>query len=995
MRQELRTWIADADTRHNLTQYGLHSQLPELNYQDGRAFDLYITLVGELFDFLRNEPGDTRDWSTLGNAFSQIATQLDKATLLDAKFFSAAAFYNGGFSASAYLAMKTTRADGWQSDVYRACYDFLARSSQAESGMVGELRRSLLDGAAESIEQARRQAAHAEEEALERDPSEWVAWRVYSSLLSQFARTNIRAVLPAGSSPKWDPLVSSFISRSVPVWDFFPSQIAAISAGLLTSEQPFSLQMPTGAGKTALTETLLFSHLTDHPNDVAILLVPYRSLARELRYSVATRLSSIGLPTRTVYGGTVPTQDEAQDLDRIRAIIATPEALTGLLGRAPELLPRIALIVCDEGHLLDSAGRGVGLELLLARFLGREADRPRTVFISAIVPNIEDVNAWLGGSDQSVVRSTFRPADAEYAVLRPTGKGLATQVGLEMRAVDSTLAAHTLSGFLRDTDFRFTNPKTRRTNTYTFTSIKTQAIAAARKSLLLGTVAVFSATKTGNQGVIGLANELLSQLAADLPLPRPLDMSNDSRGIDLVSDYLTREFGSAWVGTQALRAGTVVHHGDIPQETREALEELLGDGKVRLVLCTSTLAEGVNLPIRTLILYAVQRRSQTGRPIPMLARDIRNLVGRAGRAGSSTKGLVICANPKQWVVVAPVASDQPGEDVHGALRELVERLQDDLRRAEVPLSNEWLERITALYPLTDGVDSTLLELLHDDVGDEQFRDIAATLAAHTFAANQLDRDAQDLLVNVFTTRATRLSGLRTNGRLAWVRETGARVRLVDSVVADLAPRLDDWESVDSPLNYGLLNAVLTWAYTRPEFKEDLAKAFTSGNSEESQEPRLPDVAAVLNIVRGWVSGDSFAQIASTTNRTVDQILRIHGSVISYSLATLIEQAIAVLQRYMPGLGVTISDAVTSLPEYLRYGVSTPIARTLMTSGLRHRRAAVLLAAHPAMTENANFLRRPQEIARGILTTEDGWRESLGEFVFERTLQDLENIADRR
>lgn len=142
-----------------------------------------------------------------------------------------------------------------------------------------------------------------------------------------------------------------------------------------------------------------------------------------------------------------------------------------------------------------------------------------------------------------------------------------------------------------------------------------------------------------------------------------------------VMRYLEMEYGPDWIGTRALQVGAVLHHGDIPQETREVLEALLRHGDVRLAICTSTLAEGVNLPIRTLVLYSVQRRSKSGQPENLLARDIKNLVGRAGRAGATTKGLVICANADQWHVVEPVARQVPGEHVKGALRTLIARLQ--------------------------------------------------------------------------------------------------------------------------------------------------------------------------------------------------------------------------------------------------------------------------------------------------------------------------------
>src|SRR5690606_15363651 len=132
---------------------------------------------------------------------------------------------------------------------------------------------------------------------------------------------------------------------------------------------------------------------------------------------------------RCAYGGTVPTGDEVRDLDSTRVMVATPEALSGILSAEPAFFRRIALVICDEGHLLDGAGRGVSLELLLARMRARE-DAPRIVFVSAIVPNIEEINSWLGGTTETVVRSDYRPALAEFAVLQPVGKGAGASVTL-------------------------------------------------------------------------------------------------------------------------------------------------------------------------------------------------------------------------------------------------------------------------------------------------------------------------------------------------------------------------------------------------------------------------------------------------------------------------------------------------------------------------------------------------------------------------------------
>jgi len=107
--------------------------------------------------------------------------------------------------------------------------------------------------------------------------------------------------------------------------------------------------------------------------------------------------------------------------------------------------------------------------------------------------------------------------------------------------------------------------------------IKTQAVATARKALAMGSVAVFAANKRGNQGCVGLAEELLSQLALPLTPPIPLQFVGDTASLQAAHEYLLLEYGADWVGTRALEAGAVLHHGDIPQETREVVETLLRD----------------------------------------------------------------------------------------------------------------------------------------------------------------------------------------------------------------------------------------------------------------------------------------------------------------------------------------------------------------------------------------------------------------------------------
>jgi superfamily II DNA/RNA helicase len=979
--------------RH-LGQFSVAALPIELAQIGNRLTDYYISLVGELFDGIHSTNTPSDDWAQLGNAFLQFSkeTPAEQVQALgiskdEAALFAAAAFYFGDFPASACLAMRQSTRPADPQSPWAACYDFLARPGNLGSETAIEVREHLrsgdLLGLSDNVEASATEARNA----LADGPATWVAAALLSRLLARFEASNIRAVLPEGATAFWTPLINSFIDRKPSTWEFFPSQIQAIERGLLGNAESYSLQMPTGAGKTTLCETLLYWHLKRNPTHVAIMLVPYRSLASELRHSLVRQLNGLGIAARCAYGGTIPSGDEVHGLDHISALIATPESLSGILSADPAFTQRISLVICDEGHLLDSSGRGIGLELLLARMKARQVNPIRFVFMSAIIPNIEEINAWLGGGEDTVIRSTYRPAIAEFSVLRSSGNGVGKSVRLDMHP-HAEQRQYSIHGFLDRNNFQYVNPQTRRTKTYAFTSTKTLAVAAARKVLSMGTTAIFAANKRGNQGAIGLAEELIKQLECPLPLPLPVDYA-DIEALRTRIDYLETEFGDVWIGARALRNGAVLHHGDIPQETREVLEELLRDRRIQLVICTSTLAEGVNLPIRSLVLYSVQRRLGSGQAENMLARDIKNLVGRAGRAGANTKGLVICANSEQWWLVEPVATAGAGEPVRGSLRTLIENLEAFLRAQNLALSNEFLEYQAVIHPLIDGVDSTLIELIAEEIGDAEFLRLAADLSDHTFAAHQLPAGSAVTLRTVFELRAQRLLALRTNGKLAWLKDTGTRVRLLDFVEQVLLPSRADWRDTVDPVSDELLSALLEWAWQDRELKDVVRVAFRMDDGQDPEGVKL----SFFEIIRQWVQGATFTQIAQSTQIDVDDILGIHTRAITYALQTLVEQGLSLLSRLLLARGIEIDEGVTAFVEHLKFGAPSRIGILLANTGVRHRKAYVELGnAMQNLTIPINSANARAVALRSLENHSEAWRGALGEFVFSNTLVDVGRVG---
>lgn len=990
MTESLARWISSADALRHIEHFRMPEVPLALTFIRDRADDYYTSLVGDLFDRMRENSAESREWANLGNAFAQFVD--DPTGLLargsisrqEAALYAAAAFYCGGYPASAYIAMSAMRPVPTEG-IVRGCFDLIARPAEPVSVEVRNLLEALRIGDLAFLNEQSAVARAAARLALLLGPDEWVPARLYEQLLGRFALVNLRTVLPVRQAGFWQPLIDSLLSRSPSTWEFFPSQIQAIQGGLLADGPSFTLQMPTGAGKTTLCETLLFDHLQRHPDQAAVLLVPYRSLASELRKSLVRQLNGMGINSRCAYGGTVPTGDEVRDLEQTRLIVATPEALSGLLSADQGFASRISLVICDEGHLLGAPSRGIGLELLLARLKSREIGGPRFVFISAIVPNVQEINAWLGGTEQTVIRSEYRPALAEFAVLREARADGAKRVDLEVHPHLPEPPRFSVEGFLSKGDFRYRKPSTGRINTLNFESFKTRAVGAARKALPMGTAVIFATNKRGDQGAIGIAQELLDQLTHDLTLPAPSAFGNRAE-LELAVDYLRREFGDAWIGTQALAVGAVLHHGDIPQETRELLEDALRRKHSLFAICTATLAEGVNLPIRTLVLYSVRRRLSGGGVDPMLSRDIKNLVGRAGRAGATTKGLVICANADDWPAVARVALEQPGENMIGALRSLVDEVQRQLVIQREILTNEDLEGNEAFHSLIDGIDSTLIDLASEEISEEALVQLAVDLAEQTLAAQNAPAASAEVLRTIFRLRAGRVTAIRAAGRIPWIKETGAKMRLLATVENDLEPTFTRWEALDDPIDQEFVETMLNWAWRHGDLDATIRRVY-----------RLEDNANIDGVqtsfftaVRRWLAGDTYADIAAASGQQIDDVLAIQTTAISFGLQTVIEQALSLLAKLIESRLGQLSPSATVFSELLRFGVPNQTACALSSSGIRHRRASILLAEAPGIS-GQYALGRVVLFAlanQALRNDEAGWRNRLGSLVYANTLIDV-------
>jgi helicase len=395
------------------------------------------------------------------------------------------------------------------------------------------------------------------------------------------------------------------------------------------------------------------------------------------------RLSSVGIEISASYGGNIPTRSESTTIENSDVVISTPEKFEALCQVVPGFIDRFDVLICDEGHLIDDGNRGLQYELLLTKFKRRDRPVDKIVFISAILPNVSDINDWLGGDEDSLITSDYKPVVTDYSFVR----GVQDKWFLDFNPHLDQPYSYFLSDFIQKDELKFTNQATGNSNLLPgWSSFLTLACASAFKASIAGSVILFT-TEKGGSGVKGLANKCLDMLDKNAFITQQYSGSNPPT--DLV-DYISMLLGGDHLLARLVRRKIGYHHGDLPQELRREMEQAINDQKINILICTSTLAEGVNLPIRTIVLHTIKRFN--GRIKGYIEkRNIKNIIGRAGRAGKETRGRVIFANETERDYALDVINDIDLEPARGFLFYLIKALKKYLDDQNLTLNQEFFD----------------------------------------------------------------------------------------------------------------------------------------------------------------------------------------------------------------------------------------------------------------------------------------------------------------
>ncbi len=373
----------------------------------------------------------------------------------------------------------------------------------------------------------------------------------------------------------------------------------------LHSDENLLLCAPTGAGKTNVALLTVLREIGKHVDSDGLIkadqfkvvyVAPMKSLVQEMVGNFSKRLASYNIKVGELTGDS---QMSKEQIAETQIIVCTPEKWDIITRKGVErtFTQLVRLIIFDEIHLLHD-DRGPVLEALIARVL-RQVDtlqeNIRLVGLSATLPNYEDVATFLRVDKKTGLHyfdNSYRPVSLEQQFVGITEKKALKRHQVMMEVVFKKVMAR--AGRSQVLVFVHSRKETAKT-------------ARALKDMFLEKDALGLFLKEGSASTEVLKTE------AD-------QVKNDD-----LRDLLP--FGFA------------IHHAGMNRVDRTLVEDLFADRHIQVLVSTSTLAWGVNLPAHTVIIKGTQIYSpEKGRWVELGALDVLQMLGRAGRPQYDTKG---------------------------------------------------------------------------------------------------------------------------------------------------------------------------------------------------------------------------------------------------------------------------------------------------------------------------------------------------------------------
>ena len=377
--------------------------------------------------------------------------------------------------------------------------------------------------------------------------------------------------------------------RSQGFQKLYPPQADSIKSGLLKGNS-ILVSAPTASGKTLIAVLAILGYLSREnakKGGKIVYLSPLRALAAE-KFAEFKKLEKIALKNKAKIAISTGDFDGIEkNLEKGNVLILTNEKMDSVIRHGALWIEDIALVISDEVHLIGDGHRGPTLEMILTQLKLLDT-KPQIVGLSATITNSEDIAGWLGCK---LVKNNWRPV--------PLSEGVCEGNTVTMNDGTVFTVKNTLRGVPID--------------------LGVQSVQQGGQSL------VFASTRPRSKSLATKASDVVSKY---------LEKEEISRLGKISKKILSENEHTETVKTLALlvRKGVAFHHAGLSQNCRDVVETEFRRGTIKLLSSTPTLAAGVNLPARRVVISSISRYDgKAGRNMPISVLEYKQLCGRAGR----------------------------------------------------------------------------------------------------------------------------------------------------------------------------------------------------------------------------------------------------------------------------------------------------------------------------------------------------------------------------
>ncbi len=402
------------------------------------------------------------------------------------------------------------------------------------------------------------------------------------------------------------PDIVNLLREKWGIKELYPPQQIALPHAL--NGKNLMLTIPTASGKSLVAHLTIAHRLkNDLINQKAIYVVPLKALASEKYDELKEVADVVGLKVALAIGDRSGEINSIEDSD---ILVCTSERLDSLLRNKSNLISNIGIIVSDEFHLLHDHSRGPTLEVLISRIRHKKPDT-QIIALSATVGNSKELAKWLGAE---LIQSEWRPVSLHSGTL--------TELQVKVHRIDGK------------GDEKWPEPRI-------IDGKKEKILEAALDDTIAnnGQLLIFVNSRKSSQKE---ARELSKHILNRVKNEPNFDNGDKFINLNNISESINQNENSSPLGkklSNSVKGGIAFHHAGLSNQQRKKIEELFKSGDLFCIVATPTLAQGVNLPARRVIIRDVKRWSTAAsRNMPMPIMEIKQMLGRAGRPKYDKRG---------------------------------------------------------------------------------------------------------------------------------------------------------------------------------------------------------------------------------------------------------------------------------------------------------------------------------------------------------------------